>query len=45
MKISTLDRNADWQLYTKPIKREANKHYTFLAERIGYETSELVDFH
>jgi N-sulfoglucosamine sulfohydrolase len=41
-KITTLDRNQGWQIYSKPIRSEANKYYTFLAERIGYETSEMV---
>jgi N-sulfoglucosamine sulfohydrolase len=41
-KVTTLDRNQAWQIYLKPIKSEANKYYTFVAERIGYETSEMV---
>ncbi len=40
--VTKLDRDQNWQLYTKPIKATKGKYITFVSERIGYKTSDLA---
>lgn len=43
--VEELDRNLNWQLYTGPIKdTPRGKYIHFVAERVGYTTSEIVTY-
>lgn len=39
-----LDRNDTWQLYSQPIQCTGGEVIYFIAERIGYRSSELVEY-
>jgi hypothetical protein len=40
--ISSFDKNLDWQIYSNPLIK-TDKHYYFVAERIGWKVSKMVE--